>query len=96
MAAASYDGTDSHDEPRSNSDRAKPSAVYNPDGAVSDSDGEHADRSGELSEARTALHKVPEMTEERMSEIKKRIKDGYYSRSDVLDRIAKRLTRHLT
>lgn len=54
-----------------------------------------ADRADELSDARKALHRVPQMSEARMAEIKDRIKRGYYSRPEVLDRIAKRLTRHL-
>lgn len=71
-------------------------AAASKDGQVPhDKSGTNPDRGEDLNEARRALQRVPEMSEARMSEIKDRIKRGYYSRSDVLDRIAKRLTRHL-
>ena len=87
MAAASFDGTDSQDDRRT-----YPDGIRRSKNAVRPARHE----SDALANARESLHSVPELSEARMSEIKDRIKRGYYGRSDVLDRIAKRLTRHLT
>lgn len=49
----------------------------------------------DLSRARDVLRNVPEMSEERLEEIKERIKRGYYKRSDVMERIARRISDRL-
>lgn len=53
------------------------------------------ERKEDLTRARNALQSVPEMSEERIAEIRERIKRGYYKRSDVLERIAKRVSDRL-
>lgn len=86
MVPASYDSTESQNNGGSSVDREK----------RSDDDTHRREQEAELANVRDSLRNVPELSEERMVEIKDRIKRGYYSRSDVLERIAKRLTRHLT
>lgn len=65
------------------------------DGSDDRNDSTSKERKDDLTRARDALQSVPEMTEERIAEIRERIKRGYYKRSDVLERIAKRVSDHL-
>lgn len=65
------------------------------DGSDDRNDSASKERKDDLTRARDALQSVPEMSEERIAEIRERIKRGYYKRSDVLERIAKRVSDHL-
>lgn len=49
-------------------------------------------RRSELTRARQILRDLPDVSDDRLEEIKDRIRHGYYSRADVLDRIARRLS----
>ena len=49
----------------------------------------------ELESARDALEAVPELSAERKREIQERIDAAYYSRPEILDKIASRIARDL-
>lgn len=70
-------------------------ARHQHDGSDERNDSASQEREEDLTRARDALQSVPEMSEERVAEIRERIKRGYYKRSDVLERIAKRVSDHL-
>ena len=49
----------------------------------------------ELEQARQALDEIPEMSDERKREIQERIDSAYYSKPEIIDKIASRIARDL-
>ena len=45
----------------------------------------------ELKEAREALDALPELSEDRMRELKERIESGFYLQDDIIDQVAEKI-----
>ena len=87
---SSPDTSADRDEPESRSDHADDARRWSTGRTASE-----RQQMRDLSRARDVLKNVPELSEERIEEIKDRIKRGYYKRSDVMERIARRISDRL-
>ncbi len=94
MVAASHDGSESRDQNKSDLRGSSHSEDVGEAENIRPFQNERPRE--DFAEAKSLLHSVPELTDERMAEIKERIKRGYYKRTDVLQRIAKRVTDQLS
>ncbi len=56
---------------------------------------ENQKRLQELERAREALESIPQLSAERKQEIQERIDSAYYSKPEILDKIASRITRDI-
>lgn len=58
--------------------------------------GEEANKSRDLAFARKAMLGIPPLTEDHVRELQTRIKERYYSKPEVIDKVADKLTDDLT